>query len=96
MWNPIPFDTIYFCANCEDEVSGLPAGSRVYSGRPLCMRCTQIGLEEGWAQSQEQSSPDKRIYTTTSKPGIIVIAFFIAVLSLVIWAALTMLKRQTN
>lgn len=77
MPNRIPFETVYFCGNCEDEVSGMPAGSRIYSGRPLCLRCTYIGLEEGWAESQEQAPPDKRICSPTHKPGMIILGFFL-------------------
>lgn len=93
MWNRIPFDTVYFCGNCEEEVSGLPVGARIHSGRPLCLRCTNIGLEEGWAESQERLPSYKRIYTTSRKPGIIVLAFFVGVLGFVIWATLTVIRR---
>ncbi len=93
MWNSIPFETIYFCANCEEEVNGMPAGSRIHSGRPLCLRCTHIGLEEGWAQSQEQSTPEKRLFQPSRKLGIMVLAFFVGVLGLVIWATMLISKR---
>jgi len=89
----IPFETVYFCGNCEEEITGMPAGSRIHSGRPLCLRCTHIGLEEGWAQSQEQCCTDKLVYPAQSKQGIMVIAFFASVVGLVIWMALTMLRR---
>jgi hypothetical protein len=71
----------------------MPAGSRVHAGRPLCLRCTQIGLQEGWAQSQEQMASDRLLYTTTRKPGIMVLAFFVSVLGFVIWATLMLIKR---
>lgn len=93
MWNRIPFETVYFCANCEEEVVGLRAGYRIHSGRPLCLRCTHIGLEEGWAQSQEQSAPKKRVYETSRKLGIIVLTFFVGALGLVIWSTLSILKK---
>lgn len=93
MWNRHPVNTAYFCGNCEDEVSGLPSGTRVYSGRPLCFRCTQIGVEEGWAREQVLE-PDKRIYETSRKPGIIVLLLFASVLGFVLWAMLMAFGRS--
>lgn len=82
MGNRYPVNTEYFCGNCEEEVNGLPAGCRIHSGRPLCYRCTQIGVEEGWAEEQVLQA-DKRVYESTRKPGIMVLAFFVAVLAVV-------------
>jgi len=77
MWSNY-FETVYFCANCEEEISGMPAGSRIHSGRPLCLRCTHIGLEEGWAQSQEQCTGSrKESYSGRSKQGIMALAFLL-------------------
>jgi hypothetical protein len=72
MESRIPFSTVYFCGNCEEEVVGMPAGARVASGRPLCLRCTQIGEQEGWAAANKPSS-DTRVYETTGSRGIILI-----------------------
>lgn len=72
MENRVPFSTVYFCGNCEEEVVGLPAGSRVASGRPLCLRCTQIGEQEGWAAANNPLK-DSRIYEASNKRGIILL-----------------------
>lgn len=93
MANRYPISTVYFCGNCEEEVTGFPAGSRIISGRPLCLRCTQIGIEEGWAQPQNSES-QKRIYDSSYKPGIIVIGFFITVLLLIIGAVLLVITEM--
>jgi hypothetical protein len=87
MANKYPTSTEYFCGNCEDEVNGLPVGCRILSGRPLCLRCTQIGIEEGWAEPQKLE-PETRIYESGRKPGIMVMGFFMTVLILVIGAVL--------
>lgn len=87
MANKYPISAEYFCGNCEDEVSGMPVGLRIPSRRPLCQRCTEIGLQEGWAEEQTLE-PDKRVsFPSSRKPGIIILAFFVAVLCFVIWAA---------
>lgn len=78
MGNRYPISTEYFCSNCEDEVTGLPVGARCGSRRPLCLRCTQIGIEEGWADSQEPE-PEKRIYSPRRTMGgflILALLFF--------------------
>lgn len=90
MANKYPTSTEYFCGNCEDEVNGFPAGIRILSGRPLCHRCTQIGIEEGWGQPQ-QLEPETRIYESKSKPGIMLMGFFMAVLILVVGAVLMLM-----
>lgn len=84
MGNQVPFNTVYFCGNCEEEVAGMPAGSRIPSGRPLCQRCTEIGQEEGWAAIQ-QSATDTRIYPPSSKQGIILLLFMMASTALLIF-----------
>lgn len=83
MGNQVPFSTIYFCGNCEEEVVGLPAGSRIYSGRPLCVRCTHIGETEGWGRSNA-TSPETRIYEPTSKQGIILLLVMMALVSVAV------------
>lgn len=90
MANKYPTSTEYFCGNCEDEVIGFPAGCRILSGRPLCLRCTQIGIDEGWAQPQNLE-PETRIYESSRKPGIMVMGFFITVLIVVIGAVLMLM-----
>lgn len=87
MGNRIPFSTVYFCGNCEEEVVGMPAGTRVVSRRPLCFRCTQIGEEEGWGKANlPPESP--RLYTAPSKRGILTILFMMAAVGalLLFWA----------
>jgi hypothetical protein len=86
MGNRVPFSTIYFCGNCEEEVVGMPAGARKASGRPLCLRCTQIGEQEGWAASNIPA-PETRVYETTSKRGIILVLFMIVLAGLAIFVA---------
>lgn len=68
MGNRYPISTDYFCSNCEEEVQGFPVGERIPSGRPLCLRCTHIGMEEGWAASQDLQ-PDERIQAPQAKMG---------------------------
>lgn len=82
----VPFSTIYFCGNCEEEVVGMPAGSRVASGRPLCLRCTQIGEQEGWAAANSVP-PTTRVYESTGKQGIILVLIMIALTALAIFVA---------
>lgn len=81
MGNQVPFSTIYFCGNCEEEVVGLPAGSRIYSGRPLCLRCAQIGEEEGWGKSNTPAQ-DTHVYASTSKRGIVLLVIMMALTSI--------------
>lgn len=95
MANKYPTSTEYFCGNCEDEVIGFPAGCRILSGRPLCFRCTQIGIEEGWGQPQ-QLEPETRICQSNRKPGIMVMGFFMAVLILVVGAVLMLLTGSSK
>ncbi len=95
MASKYPISTEYFCANCEDEVTGFPAGCRILSGRPLCHRCTQIGIEEGWGQPQNQE-PEKRIFESKRKPGIIVLGFFMAVVILILGVAMMILVPDRN
>jgi hypothetical protein len=86
MGNRYPISTEYFCGNCEDEVYGDPVGFRIPSKRPLCHRCTEIGLEEGWAEELVYDSGRRVSFPSSRKPGIIILAFFVAVLCFVIWA----------
>lgn len=90
MANKYPISTEYFCANCEEEVTGFPAGCRILSGRPLCLRCTQIGVDEGWGQPQNLE-PETRLYASSSKPGIMILGFFVAVLIVVIGTVLVLI-----
>lgn len=91
----VPFSTIYFCGNCEEEVVGMPAGARVASGRPLCPRCTQIGEQEGWG-SANSSSPTTRVYESTGKQGIILMLIMIALTALVIFVAQALASDGKN
>lgn len=78
MGNRYPISTEYFCGNCEEEVQGLPVGVRCGSGRPLCQRCTNIGVEEGWADFQEPKV-DERIQAPHRKMGgfmLLILLFF--------------------
>jgi hypothetical protein len=86
MGNRYPISTVYFCGNCEEEVAGLPAGSRILSGRPLCIRCTQIGVEEGWA-SFDNLSPDERISMVPRKPGAILLVIMLCLTGIALFAA---------
>lgn len=83
----IPFSTVYFCGNCEEEVVGLPAGARVPSGRPLCLRCTEIGEQEGWGAPNRQNDSPK-LLEGNSKRGIIAILFMMGAIGalLFFWA----------
>lgn len=83
MGNRYPISTIYFCGNCEDEVVGLPAGSRIASGRPLCLRCAQIGEEEGWGMSNIPTL-DTCVYEPTRKRGIILLLVMMALTSVAV------------
>lgn len=91
MENKYRIGSEYFCSNCEEEVNGLPAGSRIFSRRPLCLRCTQIGIQEGWGEAQKLE-PDTRIYDSRHKPGIMVLGFFMTVLILVVGAFLLLIS----
>jgi hypothetical protein len=86
MENRVPYSTVYFCGNCEEEVVGMPAGARKASGRPLCLRCTHIGEQEGWAASNYQAETP-RIYESTSKRGIILVLIMIVLAGLAIFVA---------
>lgn len=85
MENQVPFSTVFFCGHCEEEVIGMPAGSRIASGRPLCLRCTQIGEEEGWGTSNHTPEESSRIYyETTGRRGIVALLFMAIVTVVVI------------
>jgi hypothetical protein len=86
MGNRYPISTIYFCGNCEEEVVGLPVGTRFGSGRPLCLRCTQIGVEEGWASFQKIER-DERIYTPRRTIGAILLIALIFITGIALFAA---------
>jgi hypothetical protein len=95
MGNRIPFSTIYFCGNCEEEIVGLPAGERVASHRPLCRRCAEMGQEEGWGRLNENAT-DPRIYQSDSKRGVASILFLLAVTSVALFAVIAFLGRGTR
>ncbi len=82
--------TVYFCGNCEDELVGLPSGSRVHSGRPLCGRCTEIGVAEGWGAS----NPTVRIHDGSSKHGITLLLFMLAVVGGALFFAMFFTNRN--
>lgn len=86
MRNRYPINTEYFCGNCEEEFTGLPVGSRILSGRPLCIRCTQIGVEEGWASFQNLT-PDERIRMVPKKPGAILLVIMLCLTGVALFAA---------
>lgn len=85
MENRVPFSTFYFCANCEEEVVGMPAGSRIASGRPLCLRCTEIGEQEGWG-TPNSNKGDQKINEETKKGGFLLIVFMMAVVAIMLFA----------
>lgn len=73
----------YFCGNCEEELNSMPWGFRLASGRPLCLRCTHIGVEEGWGRScgLEASRAPKE------SRGIVLIVVLMAISALVFFVA---------
>lgn len=75
--NRIPLGTIFFCGHCEEEIVGMPAGERVVSGRPLCLRCAHIGKEEGWGKIHEGS--DAPGLYEAPKRGLLLLLFLMVV-----------------
>jgi hypothetical protein len=73
----------YFCGNCEEELDGVPAGIRKVSGRPLCLRCSQIGEQEGWGKSTIVAA--QKYEVATKKRGIVLILLLMAALSVTLF-----------
>lgn len=89
----IPSSTVYFCGYCEDEVVGQPAGARLPDQRPLCSRCTGIGLKEGWAMA-EAAPYGERIYQAGFRPSALLLVLAIVMMAAVTAAAMLLLGNR--
>ena len=88
MENQVPYSTAFFCAHCEDEFVGTAPGQRILSGRPLCLRCTDIGESEGWGHRNSWAPPAPQ--PLEEKPrwaGIIRILFMLGLLTFALLVA---------
>lgn len=90
--NRIPHSTIYFCGNCEDEVTGSPAGARIPDCRPLCERCTLLGIDEGWAMADPAKREEKRFYEAGVRPQAFLLVAFIVITALIVGAVMLLIS----
>ena len=70
------FKPYYICRNCEDEFDNFPEGERLSDHLPLCLRCTELGVEEGVAM-RYGGHPDQ--VAATHNGGIAKIGIFVII-----------------
>jgi hypothetical protein len=92
-----PVESHFFCADCEEEVQGLPFGARKGDRRPLCERCTRNGLTQGVAEPAIGSQ--RRVFPTDPegpKYGLMSIGVLIFCMLIILGAAVLILLAMPH